>query len=290
MNNEFSAEPFARAAAELAQLDPITGTHIAEIAERLAQPPTSRNMLGLSLFCDRFLKAYKNLNYDMRSNGEEWLLRKLAAFRPGVVFDVGANTGDWSVLARATMPDSQVHAFEIVESTFMALAERMAGAPGVVLNQCGLSDHSGSVTMHVFDVSAKFSSHVAYPHGPHREVRCPVKRGDEYAREKGIERIDLLKIDVEGAEHLVLSGFGTLLDAGDISVIQFEYGKVNIITHFLLRDFYQLLGARGYVIGKLFPDHVDFRNYALEDEDFLGPNYVAVHTAQAGVIDALSSP
>jgi FkbM family methyltransferase len=289
LDKEFSAEPFARAAAEVAQFDPIKGTQIADIAHRLAQPPNDQNMLGMSLFCSSFLEAYKNLNYDMRSNGEQWLLSKLAAFRPEVVFDVGANVGDWLILARATLPDSQLHAFEIVESTFTALAERMAGTAGVVLNHCGLSDHSGSATMHLFDASSKLSSHVAYPHGPYQEAICPVKRGDEYVGEKGIKRIDLLKIDVEGAEHLVLKGFGALLDADDIDVIQFEYGMVNIITHFLLRDFYQLLEARGYLIGKLFPDHVDFRNYELTDEDFIGPNYVAVRKAQAAMIDALSS-
>lgn len=94
-------------------------------------------------------------------------------------------------------------------------------------------------------------------------------------RDNGIERIDLLKIDVEDAEHLVLEGFGEALGT-KIDAIQFEYGRVNIITHFLLRDFYQILEARNYLVGKLFSNHVDFRSYDLTDEDFVGPNYVAV--------------
>jgi hypothetical protein len=118
-----------------------------------------------------------------------------------------------------------------------------------------------------------------YPHGSHYEAICPAKRGDEYAKDQGIERIDLLKIDVEGAEHLVLEGLDALLASGNIDVIQFEYGMVNIITHFLLRDFYQFFESQGYLVSKLFPDHVDFRNYELEDEKFRGPNYVAVRKA-----------
>jgi FkbM family methyltransferase len=264
---------------------------IVDVAHRLAQSPDGRVATATLLFCDHFLKAYKNFNYDMRSNGEQWLLNRVAAFRPAVVFDVGANLGDWLTLAGAALPDAQFHAFEIIESTFAGLAKRMAGrGPPVVLNDFGLSDHSGSVKMHVFNVSSVCSSHVAYPHGPHREVICPVRRGDEYIEEKGIKRIGLLKIDVEGAEHKVLEGFGAVLDAGNIDVIQFEYGKVNIITHYLLRDFYQFLEVRGYLIGKLFPDHVDFRNYELEDEDFLGPNYVAVQKAQTPIINALRAP
>jgi hypothetical protein len=62
---------------------------------------------------------------------------------------------------------------------------------------------------------------------------------------------------------------------------------VNIITHFLLRDFYELLEGRAYAVGKLFPDHVDFRPYVLEDEDFLGPNYIAVRKMRPDIIAAL---
>ena len=225
--------------------------------------------------------------YDWRSNGENWLLNRLAGFRPSVVFDVGANVGDWSMLARNALPESQLHAFEIVESTYAVLRDRCAGKAGLVLNNFGLSDRSGTITMHLFDGTNELTSHVAYPHGGYREVICPVRRGDEYMRERGIERIDFLKIDVEGAEHLVLHGFGAMLDAGQIDVIQFEYGKVNIITHFLLRDFYEFLESRGYLVGKLFPDFVDFRPYELEDEDFLGPNYVAVRKTRSDIVDAL---
>lgn len=225
--------------------------------------------------------------YDWRSNGENWLLNQLARFRPSVVFDVGANVGDWSMLARNALPESQLHSFEIVESTYSVLRERLAGNAGVVLNNFGLSDKSGTITMHLYDGTSELTSHVAYPHGRYREVICPVRRGDEYMQERGIERIDFLKIDVEGAEHLVLHGFGAMLEGGQIDVIQFEYGKVNIITHFLLRDFYEFFESRGYLVGKLFPDFVDFRPYELEDEDFLGPNYVAVRKTRTDIVDAL---
>jgi FkbM family methyltransferase len=225
--------------------------------------------------------------YDWHYNGENWLLNRLARFRPSVAFDVGANVGDWLMLARNALPDSQLHAFEIVESTYAVLHDRFAGNAGVVLNNFGLSDRSGTITMHLFNGTNELTSHVAYPHGDYRDVICPVRRGDEYMQDRGIERIDFLKIDVEGAEHLVLHGFGAVL-AEQIDVIQFEYGKVNIITHFLLRDFYEFLEARGYVVGKLFPDFVDFRAYALEDEDFSGPNYVAVRKTRSDIVDALS--
>jgi hypothetical protein len=57
-------------------------------------------------------------------------------------------------------------------------------------------------------------------------------------------------------------------------------------THFV-KDAYELLEAKGYTVGKLYPDHVDFRAYKLKDEDFLGPNYVAVRSARTDLVEAL---
>jgi FkbM family methyltransferase len=258
-----------------------------QAAHLIAQPPNGRDGLGLRLFCHAFIDAYKNWNYDWRSNGEQWLLNRLAAFHPAVIFDVGANVGSWLAIARGALPGARFHAFEIVEATFAELRKSMADHADVEINNFGLSDHNGSIQMHLFDSSNTLTSHVPYPHGSYSKLVCPVKRGDTYMQDKGIERIDILKIDVEGAEHLVLEGFGAAISTGQIEVVQFEYGRLNIITHFLLRDFYEFLESKGYVIGKLFPNHVDFRAYALEDEDFLGPNYIAVYKARSDIVDAL---
>jgi hypothetical protein len=102
-----------------------------------------------------------------------------------------------------------------------------------------------------------------------------VMRGDEFFAQEGIAEVDFLKLDVEGAEHLVLQGLGDRLREQRVRFVQFEYGRVNILTHFLLRDFYELFATYGYVVGKIYPDYVDFRDYDLSDEDFLGPNYLA---------------
>jgi hypothetical protein len=94
-------------------------------------------------------------------------------------------------------------------------------------------------------------------------------------------------MDVEGAEHLVLHGFQKTLDREAVDLIQFEYGKYSILTHFLLADYYRLFESKGFVIGKLFPEGVQFRPYSLDDEDFLGPNFVACRKTRNDLIDAL---
>jgi hypothetical protein len=85
----------------------------------------------------------------------------------------------------------------------------------------------------------------------------------------------------------VLRGFEETMGRDAIDIIQFEYGRVNIVTHFLLRDFYEYLEPRGYVIGKIYPGYVDFRPYSVDFEDFRGPNYLAVLKSKPAYIQPL---
>lgn len=228
-------------------------------------------------FCRLFLRAYENYEYDIERNGEAWLLGRLAALNPQVVFDVGANVGDWSLRAARLLPGATIHAFEPVPTTFEILARRLGPlGPRVHANPFGLSDKDGEIALNVIEGDSTLSSFVSLHEGRQQRVACAVRAGDAYLAERGVGRIDLLKIDVEGAEPLVLAGLARALGEGRIDAIQFEYGQANILTKFLLRDFYQVLEQAGYAVGKLYPTRVDFRAYRFEHEDFVGPNFVAV--------------
>jgi hypothetical protein len=114
-----------------------------------------------------------------------------------------------------------------------------------------------------------------------------VETGDSVAAKLGVSHIDVLKIDVEGMEERVLRGFGRMFDEGRIDVVQFEYGRVSILNHFLLADAYRFFEGHGFTVGKIFPRWVDFRNYDMNDEDFAGPNYLACRASRADYLDAL---
>lgn len=112
--------------------------------------------------------------------------------------------------------------------------------------------------------------------------------GDQYCSENNIDRIDLLKIDVEGAEHLVLEGFKTMLAKGAIKVIQFEYGYASGDVKFLIKDYYALFEHYGYKLGPLKPTGVLFMDFQYPLNDFnSGPNYVAVHGKEIALLDGL---
>jgi FkbM family methyltransferase len=243
---------------------------------------------GIARVATAYLDAYENFSYNTRRNGERHVVERVSGTNPACVFDVGANVGEWTEMALSLCPGARFHCFEIVEPTAEQLEARFAGEERVTTVATGLGRDSNPVTIKYFPESPARSG-VAYEGGGAFElVSCPVQRGDEYCAERGIERIDLLKLDVEGMEYDAMLGFGGMLEDGSIGVLQFEYGRVNILTGVLLRDLNRFLTERDYSIGKVFPGGVDFRPYRLTDEDFRGPNYLAVHRRQGKLLDALS--
>ncbi len=228
--------------------------------------------------CVEYHQIHENFNYDYDSNGERWLLQTLAGRNLlKYAFDVGANHGDWTALALKANPAAVVHCFEICPPTFQKLSANLsANKKNVFLNSFGLSDSPGEIKIKycpggdggttMFDVTVPLTVEI---------LDAMVVCGKDYCIQRRIEKIDCLKLDVEGAEHLVLRGFGDMLQPAKIPVVQFEYGMANILTKFLLRDFHQFFEGRGYQVGKLLPESVRFRPYRFEDEDFRGPNYVA---------------
>ena len=219
-----------------------------------------------------YLRAFDNHNYDTSTNGERTLVERIAEAGGRCFFDVGANVGDWSLLAAEA--GGEVHAFEIVPVTAATLEERLAGRP-VPVNRVGLLDEPGTVTVNYYPHFSAGSSIYRYPHGDSVQLDVPVTTGDTYCAEHEVDRIDLLKIDTEGADHLVLAGLAKMLSGGRVRAIQFEYGRIAATTKFMLADFYEFLEPYGYRIGKLYPTYVDFKSYDVRDENLDGPNYVA---------------
>ena len=108
------------------------------------------------------------------------------------------------------------------------------------------------------------------------DVRCP--NIDDFVNGIKIVRINFLKIDTEGMDHQIHKGAVDMLKGKRIDVVQFEYGMVSVETKFILKDFFQFFENYGYVVGKIYPTYVDFRQYHRSMEDFIGPNFLAVRS------------
>jgi FkbM family methyltransferase len=157
-----------------------------------------------------------------------------ATVKPGMVaFDVGANIGVHTLtLARCVGPGGMVHAFEptAVFETLAYNVHRNGFDPRVRLNHCAVGESDGTGRF----LSCRPGSELFTSRGiplvaevaTGQYVDYPMTTLDAYVRQHGIARIDFLKVDVEGAEDLVLQGCGDLLAGWRIGCIMFELNEV----------------------------------------------------------------
>jgi FkbM family methyltransferase len=179
-------------------------------------------------------------DFDPRTNGERRFLAKRAQIGNGVVFDVGANEGNWARMALSFHPHAQVHCFEPVSAPFQALAADLGDR--VRVHNVAVSDEPGSVVLHAAPESEQSSMFDRRHLGDANDEVVDAITVDQICRAEGIGEIALLKIDTEGNELAVLRGAAATLDR--IRMIQFEYGGTAIDARIYLRDFFDLLGER----------------------------------------------
>ena len=260
-----------------------------KIAVNLARSRNSNFVKILSRYCRLIYEFSENAYNEMPYNGEAFVLQTLAPYQFKTIFDVGANVGEWALTANQYFPKAEIHCFEIFDPTFQTLVSRTQSISNIKVNNVGLGDKNENVKIKAYPNNIGLTSLIDYPHAAESiVVDGKVIRGDSYLQEHNIDSIGFLKIDVEGLEPKVLSGFSEALDTGKIDVIQFEYGRACLITKFILKDFYDFLESKGYVLGKIYPNYVNFKDYELEDENFIGPNYLAVRKDRQELIQSLS--
>ena len=129
-----------------------------------------------------------------------------------VVIDAGANVGFFSLRhAPAVGPSGRVYAFEPNPAVFELLRRNVArnGLDQVRCICAALSERPGTVRF-AAEERATSSGHIAADGAPAIEVQALTL--DELVEREGLERIDLLKLDVEGHEpHVIRGGLGKAL-------------------------------------------------------------------------------
>ena len=175
----------------------------------------------------------------------EILLNRL---KPGFVFvDIGANIGGYSLFVGAHAgPGSQVLAIEPQPIIYDRLVYNIAQNPGLGIKAlgCALADRNGSMTLFVSPDNKGESSVkiLGWSKEPGGSVEVPARTLLGVLEEEGIDRIDAMKIDVEGAEDLILPSF--LEEAPDAALprmVIIEDGRAGWQT-----DCLALLESRGY--------------------------------------------
>jgi len=119
-----------------------------------------------------------------------------------VAMDIGANIGVTASLISQSAPRGLVHAFEPAQTVFPLLVENLAcnNLTRVRAHNVALSDKSGASFFHAQSAYGYMTSN---PAGGHPIRTCTI---DDFVHAESLQRLDFVKIDVEGFEQAVLDG------------------------------------------------------------------------------------
>ena len=177
-----------------------------------------------------------------------------------MIFDVGANVGDISLIYRQLYPDATIYAFEPLSSTAEILKRRTKDQHIRVV-ETALSDNNGEATFHSNRSSGTNSLFTTTEQGRsfytgdiYEEVRTitvPLATVDEFCAVQKVNRIDILKMDIQGAELLALKGAERML-----ARISCVYTEVEFETVYegqaLFGDIHQFLTTRRFNLYSIY--------------------------------------
>jgi FkbM family methyltransferase len=153
----------------------------------------------------------------------------LSVLEPGMVFfDVGANAGLFAIGVAKKIGGSRVFAFEPCSSTCDLLRQnlKLNHLVDVNVEQEALGDFVGVEALQIH-ARGKDGLHTLGK-APHPESlavgqeNVRVTTTDEFMKDHKVPRVDVLKVDVQGAELMVLRGARRLLERPDAPVILYE--------------------------------------------------------------------
>lgn len=147
-----------------------------------------------------------------------------------VVYDIGANKGTWTCLAKAIFPASRIECFEPLPDHFDEFYEMTAGLDSVSLHQCALgssekiglinvtsqTDSSSLLNPGVMQVNTFGTPKI-------REKEVPVVMLDQFRKKNNLPLPDLMKLDIQGYELEALKGASDCLKACKFIIMEVSF-------------------------------------------------------------------
>lgn len=142
---------------------------------------------------------------------------------PLAIMDLGANTGLASLYFRAQFPEAQIVAVEPEEGNFAMMQRHLGGLPGVVMVRAAVWSHDGEIFLADPGIGSWGLRVDDSPQsGAERRSGCrvPAVSMPTLLRHFPGGRVDLLKVDVEGAEKEIFESSAAWIQSIDAIVIE----------------------------------------------------------------------
>jgi len=125
-----------------------------------------------------------------------------------ICFDIGGNIGFFAALMAAAAKNTQVYCFEPISlnTKLIEISIQLNSLNNVTVENIAIGSKNGETEFVISEDSA-YSSILDTGRSPHHATcKVPLRTLDSYVAEKGIPKVNLLKVDVEGAEADVIRG------------------------------------------------------------------------------------
>ena len=178
------------------------------------------------------------------------LLLKTHLSAGSVFMDLGANEGYFSVIASLLVFCGQVFAIEPQPRchSIISMNLHLNGCENVIILPVAVSDFDGQLKLYLHPATnTGATSIMKISRLPVRSIKVNCLTLQSLMDTHGINQIDLLKVDIEGAESKVILGSKTIFRNGRVRVIAIEYHpkilarqglEVSTIHDFLLESGY----------------------------------------------------
>ena len=199
---------------------------------------------------------------------EQLLVRNFV--KPGMtVFDVGSNVGDYSVLfSKIVGAKGQVYSFEATETTYNKLKQRLIQQKcrNVSAFHNAVYSENKQIEFNEFPEDYSVWNSIGAPKMLNPDgsgeyvpiVKTEIVEAislDYFCQQHNIEKIDYLKIDVEGAESDVLQGASQLLKNQAVEFIQFEISQKMLEgLNRNAKSTFEILNKNGYECHRISSD------------------------------------
>jgi FkbM family methyltransferase len=206
------------------------------------------------------------------------LLGKDTSVNP-VIFDIGANIGEYTSSVIDHFPDSQIYCFEPNKNNNIVLVERFSNFSNVkVINLAFGNENKDSNLYSDYDGSPLGSltkrnlQHLNINFNHTEQIK--IMKLDDWVKINNVQPT-ILKMDVEGHEFDILKGgIETIKRA---KIVQFEFGGANIDTRTYFLDFFMYFRELNFEIYIIKPSGVNLiSEYHEKCEFFSTTNFIAV--------------
>ena len=210
----------------------------------------------------------------------KYMLDKLERKESIIVFDVGANFGQYALLINKYLKSGQIYSFEPSKYTYKILNKTVNKYPNIITHNIGFGSEKSSVKLYSSgkgDAIAsvhKLNNRKDYINeGLTEEIE--LNTIDSFCNNNNIDFIDILKIDIEGHELYALKGALEMINNLRINFIQFEFSEFNIDSRTFFRDFYDLLSPYFILYRIVSNGIVSLSSYNEDLEIFHTANFIA---------------